>query len=104
MIKTWPVYFKHFVQKRTDDLDEKVLPFKRQWIRLQKEEEQAFQVLEQILEKNFGPEAREAFLNYENAVLSVEAYTRDYYYGKGLLDGLRLGRSIDRIRKKKKDE
>jgi hypothetical protein len=94
MLKTWPVYLKHFVDDRTEELAEKLLFHERKYIQLKK---RAFQAVEQ-LKAGIGSEASELYNQYDSAEGDLYAYKCDFFYKNGLIDGLRLGRLIDRIR------
>jgi hypothetical protein len=93
MLKTWPVIFKDFVNYRTIELD-KLLYCDREFTRLQ-------EVYSQVCDKlvaSLGPVENKLFDDYESAESSMESRKGDLLYQQGIIDGLRLGRLIDRIR------
>jgi hypothetical protein len=71
MLKTWPVYLKHFVDDRTEELAEKLLFHERKYIQLKK---RAFQAVEQ-LKAGIGSEASELY-NITNMIAPKAIYMR----------------------------
>jgi hypothetical protein len=97
MLKTWPVFLKEFVSERTVELDEKIFSRDRKYVRLK---EEYLQVLEQF-QASLGPEETRLFLEYDSADGNWRTRQCDLFYQQGLIDGLRLGYLVDRLRRKR---
>ena len=96
MLKSWTLILNDFLIDRTMELHDHLLPRDREYLRLQKEYSQATDELAARL----GPGEYRLFLDYEKAATSLVNRSDELIYKQGLIDGLRLGNLIDRIRLK----
>ncbi len=94
MLKTWPFLLEDFLGDRTLELCQKLLSRDREYIRREKEYDQALDRFTGSL----GPEEFRLFLDYESAANAMAGREDELIYRQGLIDGVRLGYYIDRIR------
>lgn len=97
MLKTWPVFLNDFLITRTIELHEHFLPHDQEHSHLQNEYCHTMSQLTARLD----PEEYELFLDFESAGNSLMCKDDELIYKQGLIDGLRLGDYIDRIRRGK---
>ena len=95
MLKTWLVIFKDFLNDRTTELYDHLILHDRKHARLAKESRHAMNQLTASL----APEQHELFLDYESAVNCLLNREDELIYQQGLIDGLRMGYYIDKIRR-----
>lgn len=95
MLKPWPAILNDFLIDRTAEIHEALVPRDREYQRLHAD----FSRTMDQLTAGFDPETYQLFLDYESAATGRVNRSEELVYRQGLIDGLRLGRYIDGIRK-----